>query len=283
MKNSYMNQFRHLQQFTSVEDFDQNRSKVFYTIKHELSKGLLSVWNFLAQRSLDVPGVCWIKIETIMKHTGLSRSTVERAIRKFKKLGVMRVEETFRPKNGGDGANVYVFLKLGEGAKPKGRDDSEKPTESKPEPTKSASKSNSFKTNKTYINHSNVIVQGVPKTLQFYKAIFGQHLRTLWFRVNFAFKKLKIEVDKETREEIGRVTLETLKQYVMSNKSMPEEQQNKLAYTIAYNQLKQRVSRGEIENLRDFWKVNVPEPIRHIRKVKPEPVSSVELDALGVY
>lgn len=278
---NYMNQYRHLQTFTTLKEFDQHRSKIFYAIKSKLSKGALAVWNLLSQRSIEVPGVCWIKIDTIAKATGLSRSTVERAIRLFKKLGVIRVEETTRPENGGDGANVYIFQKLGEGAEMTGRSNSGNSCASKDEQPESAGESKVFKANKTYLNHSNVIVPGVPKNLQYFKAIFGQHLRTLWFRVNFAFKKLKIEVDKETREDIGRTTLEALKQYVMNNKGLSEDEQNKLAYRIAFNQLQQRKERGEIVDLTDFWSgaiIAEPTPAHRL-----ETATASELDALGVY
>ena len=162
-----------------------------------------------------------------------------------------------------------------------GRENSEKPCASKDEQPKSAGESKAFKANKTYLNHSNVIVPGVPKNLQYFKAIFGQHLRTLWFRVNFAFKKLKIEVDKETREDIGRTTLEALKQYVMNNKGLSEDEQNKLAYRIAFNQLQQRKERGEIVDLADFWSgaiIAEPTPAHRL-----ETATASELDALGVY
>ena len=48
----YMNQYRQLQQFINVEEFDRERSKVFYRIKDKLSKGALSAWNVLSQHAL---------------------------------------------------------------------------------------------------------------------------------------------------------------------------------------------------------------------------------------
>lgn len=131
----YMDRYRKLQQFKSLKDFDTNRKSIFYAIKDRLSKGALLVWNELAQRSIDVPGVCWVQIDTLAKSVNVSRSTVERAIRLFKKLGVLQVEQTTRPVKGGDGANVYIFQKLGEGAEMKGRENSEKPCDSKNEPS----------------------------------------------------------------------------------------------------------------------------------------------------
>src|SRR5690606_41711773 len=93
---NYMDKYRNLQQFTSLKEFDCYRSYLFYKIKDKLSKGALLVWNQLAQRSIEVPGVCWVQINTIAEAAGVSRSTVERAIRLFKKLGVIEVKETIR-------------------------------------------------------------------------------------------------------------------------------------------------------------------------------------------
>ncbi|EDO6859613.1 helix-turn-helix domain-containing protein [Campylobacter coli] len=269
----YMDQYRQMQQFTSLKEFDRHRSRLYYSVKDKLSKGALAVWNTLAQHSCDVPGVCWLKIDTIAKLADVSRSTVERAIRLFKKLGIIRVEETSRPKQGGDGANVYIFQNLGEGAEMKGRQSTEKPCDSKPEPEETGSETKISKAKTLHINHSNVIIRGVPKALQFYKAIFGDNLKTLWFRIHLALKKLRIQVDKETREEIGRVTFDALKSY----KYLPEEQLRKLAYTIAYNQLQQRLERGEIFDESDWYAV------LNARPPQEPPATNAELNALGVY
>jgi hypothetical protein len=112
----YMNQHRSLQALKSVNEFEENRKKVFYDIKDKLSKGALAVWNVLARHSCKVTGVGWLKIGTIATIGGVSRSTVERAIRLFKKLDLIRVVETVRPQKGGDRANVFIFKKHSEGA-----------------------------------------------------------------------------------------------------------------------------------------------------------------------
>src|SRR5690606_41124240 len=95
-------------QFTSLKEFDSYRSYLFYKIKDKLSKGALLVWNQLAQRSIEVPGVCWVQINTIAEAAGVSRSTVERAIRLFKKLGVIEVKETIKIGRASCRERVYI-------------------------------------------------------------------------------------------------------------------------------------------------------------------------------
>jgi hypothetical protein len=247
----YMKQYQHLQQFASVKEFDNYRKTVFYQIKDKLSKGALAVWNELAQRSTDVPGVCWVQIETIMSSVGVSRSTVERAIRLFKKLGVISVKETIRPITGGHGANVYVFQKIGEGEQLKERVETENPCESKDKPVDSEiytkiSYSKQNNNNHLNIKKRNPYIKFVPKSLQHYQAIFGKQVKDLYGRVWLAVKKLGITVEQEEMQQIGLIALEQVKQYVKAGKVLTVEEQCKVVYTIAHNQLEQRLDRGEV-------------------------------------
>jgi DNA-binding transcriptional regulator LsrR (DeoR family) len=247
----YMDQYRNLQQFTSVKEFDKCRSSVFYQIKDKLSKGALAVWNELAQRSTDVPGVCWVQIDTLAESVGLSRSTVERAIRLFKKLGVIQVVETIRAKLKGFGANVYVFQKLGEGSEMKGRSCPQSHCGSKDEPVDSETDTKIFYSKQNNNNHLNIkkrnpYIKFVPKSLQHYQAIFGKQVKDLYGRVWLAVKKLGITVEQEEMQQIGLIALEQVKQYVKAGKVLTVEEQCKVVYTIAHNQLEQRLDRGEV-------------------------------------
>lgn len=248
---SYMEQYQHLQQFKSVKEFDQYRSNIFYKIKDKLSKGTLSVWNVLAQHSCEVVGVCWIQINKIAKLAGVSRSTVERAIRLFKKLGVINVAETTRPVKGGDGANIYIFQNLGEGAGMKGREESQNPCPAKADKLDFEKETNISKSLNKNNNHLNIkrssYIKLVPKSLQHFQAYFGKHVKTLYGRVWLAAKNLGIKADQEIMQSIGFTALEKLKQYAKDGKQLTPEEQCKCAYKIAYNQLEQRFGQsGEI-------------------------------------
>lgn len=250
-----MNQFSHLQQFKSVQEFDQCRKSVFYTIKDKLSKGAQAVWNHLSQRATEVPGVCWVKIITIMESTGLSRSTVERAIRLLKKLGALIVQETTRPLTGGDGANVYVFQKLGEGAEMTGRDEPEKPCPSTDNQPESKNDTKIYNSKDININHLNTkrspYIKFVPKSLQHFQAFFGKQVKDLYGRVWLAAKKLGVTVDQDIMQQIGFIAMNQLKQYqstrkVQNEKELTQEELCKLAYGISYKQLTDRLDSGEI-------------------------------------
>lgn len=274
----YMDRHRKLQQFKSLKDFDTHRKRIFYEIKDRLSKGALMVWNELAQRSIDVPGVCWVQIDTLAKSVNVSRSTVERAIRLFKKLGVLKVEQTTRPVKGGDGANVYIFQKLGEGAEMKGRENSEKPCDSKKEPSNSPKDTKIPLYSKKHNNHLNVkrspYIKYVPKSLQHYRAVFGANIKDLYGRVWLAAKKLGITSDQESMQQVGFITLEQLKQYVKQGVQLDEDQQRKLAYKIAYNQLLQDVERNTV-----LYNMNAAYELLVGSKNKRD----TSLDELGVY
>lgn len=230
-------------------------------------------------------GAAHLKAGTIAKVIGKSEKTARRALAKLAELGIVKKIATTRKVNGGKGANIIVILPYDQSNMTGGTTETEL-TRSKAESPKNENEPFLSSKQKTY-NHSNVnaVIPGVPKTLQYYKAFFGKHLRTLWFRVNFAFKKLKIEVDKETREDIGRTTLEALKSYIISNKQLADEELNKLAYRIAYNQIEQRMNRGELEDLTNFW------PALYVEKrkktappVRPyEAATLSELHEMGVF
>lgn len=283
---NYMDQYRKLQQFTSVKEFDKHRSGVFYRIKDKLSKGALAVWNVLSQHSLEVPGVCWIQINNIAKVSGVSRSTVERSLRLFKKLGVLKVIETFRPVKGGDGANVYVFQKLGEGAQMTGRENGETPCETKDEPAKSERVTKTSLSNKNNISHLNnnrrPYLKYVPKSLQHFQALFGQMTKTIYGRVWFAVKKLEIIVDHSDVQHVALIVFEQLKTYIKSNKHLSKDQICKLAFVIAYNQLSQRIERGDIYDLSDIYQVIYQAKQRKSLDSSGN-ASSEDKDLLGIY
>lgn len=99
-------------------------------IKVCLTPATMKVLDILRGHSLKALGVSYLLIDKIRSATKLSRSSVERALRKLDELGIIKREQYFRPKKGGDGANMYVFQlcqKLDEGAEMKGRGVDETP------------------------------------------------------------------------------------------------------------------------------------------------------------
>ena len=70
-----------------------------------------------------------------------------------------------------------------------------------------------------------------------------------------AAKKLNLTVEQDLMQHIGFIVMEQLKQYKNTRKELSEEQQCKLAYKIAFNQLIQRVESGEIVDFSTFYTV----------------------------
>jgi hypothetical protein len=133
------------------------------------------------------------------------------------------------------------------------------------------------------INHLNVkrsaYIKFVPKCLQHYQAFLGKGIKDLYGRVWLAAKKLNVSEDQESMQKVGFIALEQIKQYIKTGKQLSTEQQLKLAYKIAYNQLQQRLDTREeiLENSGLF------ETAKRIVLLNYEPYNRDELNELGVY
>ncbi|MGF9907309.1 hypothetical protein [Brevibacillus porteri] len=92
-------------------------------------------------------GVAYLLIETICKMTMLSRSTVERAIRKLEKFDILKRISTSR-KTGLQGANIYYFLPLSDGVEMMGLDKPKTPEKSRGETPKQEVNTGVFNTPK---------------------------------------------------------------------------------------------------------------------------------------
>ncbi|QDX91335.1 hypothetical protein C2W64_03485 [Brevibacillus laterosporus] len=148
--------------------------------------------------------VAYLKIETVMRLTKVSRASVERAIRKLEQVGIIKRITTAR-KTGLQGANMFVFLPSNDGVKVKGLDGGENPTILSSEANKSKSNTSVFNTPKNQKENnknnvkvtrlekdSTVIPSYIPK--KFVKAIkpafyCGTVIKQFWARV-VMFKRI---------------------------------------------------------------------------------------------
>lgn len=85
----------------------------------------------LAQYSVKYDGVAHLKADTIAKHIGKSKRTVQRCIRKLEQLHVIERKSFLRKITGGHGANIYVFMSPNVRAEMSPREDSPEPTQDK--------------------------------------------------------------------------------------------------------------------------------------------------------
>lgn len=80
-------------------------SRLEFLYRSDLPSRAISVYLYLDDRA-GKEGSCFPSIPTIARHTGLSQSTVRRAIKDLTKAGFLTVEERFR-KSGADSSNLY--------------------------------------------------------------------------------------------------------------------------------------------------------------------------------
>ncbi|GEB35271.1 helix-turn-helix domain-containing protein [Brevibacillus parabrevis] len=133
--------------FTSKENLVSAINTQLKQIKERLTPSVLRVLDIIRMRSKKVYGVAYLKIETIMTLTKVSRSSVERAIRKLDQVGILKRVATSR-KTGLQGANIYYFLPLNDGVEVMGLDKPKTPEKSKVEAPQQETNTGFFNTPK---------------------------------------------------------------------------------------------------------------------------------------
>ena len=112
--------FAKLSQFTSIKDFNNNVEKWLADHKHTFTKSELIALKRLIRYSAKYFGVSNAKVQTLVSAThtqndmgGVSRRTFDRAIKKAKEIGMLKVESSHKVgKRGGliQGHNIFIFL-----------------------------------------------------------------------------------------------------------------------------------------------------------------------------
>ncbi|MBG9786898.1 helix-turn-helix domain-containing protein [Brevibacillus laterosporus] len=193
--------YEEMDRYSLFSSAQQLRSHIqFHLRKQEgrLTPSTLKVLDVLRMRAMKVFGVAYLKIETIMKMTKVSRASVERGIRKLEQVGIIKRVTTAR-KTGLQGANMFVFLPSNDGVEMKGLEDGKKPIESSSEADKCKPNTGVFNTpkNQKEKNKDNVKVTRLKKDFsvipsyvpkEFVKAIkpafsCGTVIKQFWSRV----------------------------------------------------------------------------------------------------
>lgn len=113
MKSGRIEDFKHLSKFRDTKDFNNHIEQWMIDIKDQFTKSELVALKRLIRYACKFAGVSNAKIQTIVAAThkdtiGISRSTFERMLRKAKKLGIVKIQNTKR--GSFQGHNVYTFL-----------------------------------------------------------------------------------------------------------------------------------------------------------------------------
>ena len=104
----YWENFSVYQTFQTAEDLNMTIKRFLqtYTVTPSI-KAVLNTLKLYSKRTFF--GVSWLYIDEIAKKAKLSRSSVKRAIRELKEIGLLTVHENMHTEKGGKTHNVYVI------------------------------------------------------------------------------------------------------------------------------------------------------------------------------
>ena len=104
----YWEKFSIYQSFQTTKELTETIKQFLKTYKVTPSiKAVLNTLKLYSKRTFV--GVCWLYIDEIAKKTKLSRSSVKRAIKELKEVGLLTVYENMHTEKGGKTHNVYVI------------------------------------------------------------------------------------------------------------------------------------------------------------------------------
>ena len=106
-KTPYWTKFSVYQSFETVKDMNAV-VKQFLKV-YTATPATKAVLNTLKLHSKTFAGVCWLYIDEIARKAKVSRSSVKRAIKELKEIGILTVHENMHTEKGGRTHNVYVI------------------------------------------------------------------------------------------------------------------------------------------------------------------------------
>lgn len=217
-------------------------------LRQDVKRNLLTVLEYIKRHSCRFFGVSWKGKRKIAADLGLSDKTITRLCQRLESLGIIRQHALKRASDMQQTSNAIVIVP------PASSENVRQASEEVSDQENNISLKPLRNNNRLNVKRS-PYVKYVPKSLQHYGAIFGANLRDLYGRVWLAAKKLGIIADQASMQQVGFTALERLKQYVKQGEQLSEDQQRKLAYKIAYNQLQQGVESGDIFDISDMYAV----------------------------
>jgi DNA-binding Lrp family transcriptional regulator len=231
-EETYMN----LQPFQDIQQLNDAVRAHKAHFDDQLSKTALSVLELLQRYAAKFTGVCFLTKNHIAGKLEISRRTVIRVCQQLEEMGIIRQYEMKRKSDMRQTSNAIVIQPV---------EEKKEELVTQEDPNLSHQKNNISLKQNNNINHlnnkkRNPYIKFVPKSLQHYQAIFGKNVKALYGRVWLAAKTLDIKVEQELMQQIGLIAMD----YIKSLKSLPLDQQCKIAYKIALNQLEQRFGKG---------------------------------------
>ncbi|GGJ49695.1 helix-turn-helix domain-containing protein [Virgibacillus salexigens] len=109
MPTSHVTEAINRQTFADKNDMDAAIKQHLGQHGADLPDTAVEILRLLSRHAVKYPGVAFLKHATIAKHTGKSRMTVIRNIKRLVSVGIIEKVSFMRSVNGGKGANLYVI------------------------------------------------------------------------------------------------------------------------------------------------------------------------------
>lgn len=106
-KTPYWAKFSVYQSFESAKAMNDS-IKQFHKV-YSVTPAVKAVLNTIKLHAKEFPGVCWLYREKIAQKAKISLSSVKRAIKELKEIGILTVHENMHTERGGRTHNVYVI------------------------------------------------------------------------------------------------------------------------------------------------------------------------------
>jgi hypothetical protein len=97
-----------LQSFSTVEEMNDHMNLHYYSFQKNITKSQDKIFHLIKKYACVVASVCWLKQDSLAKFAEVSIKTVERGLKFFKDLGVLKIYHTKRS-NGLNGNCYYVL------------------------------------------------------------------------------------------------------------------------------------------------------------------------------
>lgn len=229
-KTPYWEKFSVYQTFESVKDMNAHVKR--FNQMYTLTPATKAVLNTLKLHSKTFFGVCWLYKEEIAKKAKVSLSSVTRAIKELKEIGMLTVHENMHTLRGGRTHNVYVINPTFEGLEDSPIDsanesaiedekEASKPCETKDSDDSVSAHRNSNTNPNTSLNHLSIKkheeLKFVPNEfIDLMEPFYADHpeiIRDRWKTVCVAVKKSCFSLSHTSWDTIGQAWKDVVRLY----------------------------------------------------------------------
>lgn len=224
--NPYWAEFSKYQTFTSIEAMVE-QIKTFEST-YELTPSVKAVLNTIKLHAKRFIGVCWLYREEIAKKSGVSLSSVKRALKGLAEAGILTIHPFTHTKRGGKTHNIYVINPVFEPSvdpsnepSVEGSEESSKPcaaqdTDDHPETHKNSHKNSNNSLNHLSISKSDELKFVPSEFIDLMEPFYANNpeiIRDRWKTTCVAIKKSCISLSYTSWDTIGQAWKDVVKFY----------------------------------------------------------------------